>query len=184
MRLTLLPSRSLPNTPSTILYHSHYAVNSMFTFSGSCLISILHKARDPLGWSCGTLPWVLTPSLPARDRWEKGDMWWAVSVSATPTVPEYLHVDFTSTVHQVAHRSQYLPSQNCSILYFPILSKRTNIITISWAVSMSDIYLQHPHPHPPSHLPLAKTCWLHLHDFSCPWLLWLWGYLPILHLLF
>lgn len=65
MKLILPSLLSLLDTPSTLLCHSRYSVNSVFTFSGSILISIQHEARDLLGWSCRTLPWVLGPSLPA-----------------------------------------------------------------------------------------------------------------------
>lgn len=49
----------------------HYSINSVFTFSGSHLIFILCKAKDPVGWSCGTLPWVLRLSQPASP-WDHG----------------------------------------------------------------------------------------------------------------
>lgn len=67
MRL-ILSSLSLPDTPSTILCLSlnFYSINSVFTASGPHVISVLREARDPLGWSCGTFPWVLRPSLSAQ----------------------------------------------------------------------------------------------------------------------
>lgn len=67
MRL-ILSSLSLPDTPSTILCLSlnFYSINSVFTASGPHVISVLREARDPLGWSCGTFPWVLRLSLSAQ----------------------------------------------------------------------------------------------------------------------
>ena len=55
MRLIFLFFLSLPDTLSAILCHSPHSVNSVFTFSGSHLISILYEAKDSLGWSYGTL---------------------------------------------------------------------------------------------------------------------------------
>lgn len=134
----------LLDPPSTLLCHSHYSINSVFTFSGLPLISILSEARDPLGWSCGSLPWVLGPA--SLHHLEKGDTWWAVNVPATSIVPGHLHVELTRAiqVHLAAHRSPYLRSPNCSIFYFPTFSKRANIHTASWTGSVCDGYLRLP----------------------------------------
>lgn len=144
VRLILLSFLSLPilHLLSSLCYLC-YSVNSVFTFSGSQLISILCEAKGPLGWFYGTFPWFSDPA--HLHQWEKGDLW-PVNVLATSTVPRHFHVEFTRAVevHRVAHRSPCLHWPHCSIFYFPTCRKRADIHTASRAVSKSDVYLHFP----------------------------------------
>lgn len=58
--------------PLSSLRVSRSAIWSLTLFSKLCFhslrltfITILREAKDPFGWSCGTFPWPLGPSLPA-----------------------------------------------------------------------------------------------------------------------
>ena len=55
----------LSESPSVLFFtsHSHYSINSVFTFSSLRLIRAC--SQGCLGWSCRTLVWVLRPSLAA-----------------------------------------------------------------------------------------------------------------------